>query len=153
MPLKRLHQLHIKTVASDLIRLNVAGKAPILRRRTNGRDLARRQARDCSTIPDLPSPEALPLLKPERLLCRSCRLDLNALQREHPDLGCRAVWCGKTTNLTSRRQDPVAGDDQRHRILRHGLADIARAFRSGAEFLCQGAMVVVRPHPTRRAAA
>src|SRR5215472_10313508 len=80
-------------------------------------------------------PEALPPSKPERLLCRPCRLDVNALQREHADLGRRAAWRGKTTNLTARRQDSVAGDHQRHRILRHGLADIARGFRSGAEFL------------------
>src|SRR5262249_55845952 len=56
------------------------------------------------------SPEALPPLKPERLLCRPCRLDVNALQREHANLGCRAAWRGKTTNLTPCRQDPVAGD-------------------------------------------
>src|SRR5215471_7521344 len=86
------------------------------------------------------SPETLPPLKPERLLYRSRWLDLNALQREHADLGCRAAWRGKTTNLTPRRQNPVAGDHQRHRILRHGLADIARGFRSGGEFLRQGAI-------------
>jgi hypothetical protein len=34
----------------------------------------------------------------------------------------------------------VAGDDQRHRIVRHGLADIARSFRPGAEFLRQSAV-------------
>src|SRR5215813_12495621 len=37
-------------------------------------------------------------------------------------------------------QDPVAGDDQRHGILRHGLANIARSFRSGAKSLGQGAI-------------
>src|SRR5215472_17470817 len=86
------------------------------------------------------SPKTLPPLKPERLLCRPCRLDLNALQREHADLGRRTAWRGKTTSLTPGRQDPVAGDHQRHRILRHGLADIARGFRSSAEFLRQGAI-------------
>src|SRR5215472_15106317 len=84
------------------------------------------------------SPKALPPLKPERLLCRPCRLDVNALQREHADLGRRAAWRGKTTNLTPCRQDSVAGDHQRHGVLRHGLADIARGFRSGAELLRQG---------------
>ena len=44
------------------------------------------------------------------------------------------------TNLAACRQDPVAGDDQRDRIVGHGLADIARSFRSGAEFLRQGAV-------------
>ena len=34
------------------------------------------------------------------------------------------------------RQDPVAGDDQGHRIPGHGFADIARGFRPGAELLC-----------------
>jgi hypothetical protein len=34
----------------------------------------------------------------------------------------------------------LAGDDQRHRILRHGLANIARGFRSGPEFLRQSAI-------------
>jgi hypothetical protein len=34
----------------------------------------------------------------------------------------------------------VAGDDQRHRVLRHGLANIAGSFRSGAEFLRQRAI-------------
>jgi len=44
------------------------------------------------------------------------------------------------TNLAACRQDPVAGDDQRDRIVGHGLADIARSFRSGAEFLRQSAI-------------
>jgi len=65
---------------------------------------------------------------------------MNPLQRKHADLGCRAAWGGKTTNLAACRQDPVAGDNQRHRILRHGLANIARGFRSGAEFLRQSAI-------------
>ena len=34
----------------------------------------------------------------------------------------------------------LAGDDQRHRIVRHGLTDIARSFRSGTEFLRQSAI-------------
>ena len=65
---------------------------------------------------------------------------MNALQREHADLGRRAAWYRKTANLAACRQDPVAGDDQRHRILCHGLANIARGFRSGAEFLRQSAV-------------
>src|SRR5262249_6256327 len=75
-----------------------------------------------------------------RLLCRWRGLQVNALQREHAGLGRQAAWRGKSADLTPRRQDPVAGDDQRHRILRHGLADIARGFRSGAEFLREGAV-------------
>jgi hypothetical protein len=39
---------------------------------------------------------------------------MNALQREHADLGRRAAWRGKTTNLTAGRQDPQP-DDLRHR--------------------------------------
>ena len=65
---------------------------------------------------------------------------MNPLQREHADLGRRAAWRGETTNLAACRQDPVAGDDQRHRIVRHGLTDIARSFRSGTEFLRQSAI-------------
>src|SRR5262249_30600284 len=74
------------------------------------------------------------------LLCPPCRLDVNTLQREHADLGRRAAWRGKTTNLTPCRQDSVAGDDQRDRILCHGLANITRGFGSGAELLGQGAI-------------
>jgi hypothetical protein len=65
---------------------------------------------------------------------------MNALQREHADLGRRAAWSGKTANLTAGRQDPVAGDDQRHRIPGHGLTDIARSFWPGAKLLRQGAI-------------
>ena len=65
---------------------------------------------------------------------------MNALQREHADLGRRAAWCGKTTNLTAGREDPVAGDDQRHRIPGHGLTDIAGGFWPGTEFIRQSAI-------------
>jgi hypothetical protein len=34
----------------------------------------------------------------------------------------------------------LAGDDQRHRIVRDGMIDIARSFRSGTEFLRQSAI-------------
>jgi hypothetical protein len=86
------------------------------------------------------------------LLRRWGWLDVNAFQSKHADLGRRAAWRGKTTNLTPCRQDPVAGDDQRHRILRHGLADIACGFGSGAEFLGQGAISCRAPpsDPSRR---
>jgi hypothetical protein len=43
------------------------------------------------------------------LLRRAGRLDMNALQLEHADLGRRAARRGKTTNLAAGRQDPVAG--------------------------------------------
>src|SRR6516164_909313 len=34
----------------------------------------------------------------------------------------------------------LAGDDQRHRIVRDGMIDIARSFRPGTEFLRQSAI-------------
>src|SRR5271166_4781417 len=67
-------------------------------------------------------------------------LDMNALQLEHADLGRRTAGCGKTANLAAGRQHPVAGDDQRHWIVGHGLADIARGLRPGTEFLRQSAV-------------
>src|SRR5438876_8261962 len=42
--------------------------------------------------------------------------------------------------LPPARQDPVAGDDQGHRIPGHSLADVARGFWPGAEFLRQGSV-------------
>ena len=59
---------------------------------------------------------------------------------EHARLGDRAARCGKTTDLAARRQHTVAGDDQRHRVSGHGLADITRGFRPRAKFLRQGAI-------------
>jgi hypothetical protein len=67
----------------------------------------------------------------KRLLCRWRWPDMNALQREHASLGCRTAWRGKTANLAACRQDPVARDDQGHRITRHGPANITGGFRSG----------------------
>src|SRR5207249_4891096 len=75
-----------------------------------------------------------PNLETKRLLSRLRRLDVNALQLEQADLGRRAARRRKTTGLTARRQDPVAGDDQRHRIVGHGLPDIACGLWPGAEF-------------------
>jgi hypothetical protein len=62
------------------------------------------------------------------------------------------VYRGKTTNLTAGREDPVAGDDQRHRIPGHGLTDIARRFWPSAEPLCQSAIArrVAPSDPSRR---
>lgn len=65
---------------------------------------------------------------------------MNALQFEHADLGRRAAWRGKTANLPAGCQDPVAGDDERHRIPGHRLTDIARRLWPGAEFLRHGAI-------------
>src|SRR5262249_62332392 len=64
--------------------------------------------------------EGLAASKPERLLCRWRRLQVNALQRKHPDLGRRAAWRGKSADPPACRQAPAAGDDQRHPILRPG---------------------------------
>src|SRR6202045_2767645 len=93
-----------------------------------------------------------PGLEPKRLLSRLRRLDMNAFQLEHADLGRRAAWRGKTTNLAAGRQDPVAGDDQRHRVLCHRLTDIARGLWPGAEFLRQSAISgrVAPSNPPRR---
>src|SRR5207247_4926771 len=65
---------------------------------------------------------------------------MNALQLEHADLRHRAAWRGKAANLTTGRQDPVAGDDQRHRIVGHGLTDIARGLWPHAELVRQSAI-------------
>ena len=83
---------------------------------------------------------------------RSRRLEINALQREHADLGRRAARRGKTANLTAGRQDPVAGNKQRDRIFGHRLTDIARSLWPGAEFLRQSAIgrCVAPSDPPRR---
>jgi hypothetical protein len=46
----------------------------------------------------------------------------------------------KPDDLAACRQNPVTGDDQRHRVSGHGLTDIARGFRPGAEFFRQRAI-------------
>src|SRR6202011_3453511 len=93
-----------------------------------------------------------PGLEPKRLLSRLQWLEMNALQLEHADLGRRAARRGKTANLTAGRQDPVAGDDQRHRIPDHGLTDVARSFLPGAQLLRQSAIgrCVAPSDPPRR---
>src|SRR6266436_3910248 len=78
--------------------------------------------------------------EPKRLLSRWWRLEINALQREHADLGRRAARRGKTANLTAGRQESVAGNKQRDRIFGHRLTDIARSLWPGAEFLRQSAI-------------
>jgi hypothetical protein len=65
---------------------------------------------------------------------------VNALQLKHADLGRRTARRGKTTNLTAGRQNPVTGDDQRHRIPGHGLTDIARGLRPGTKLIRQSAI-------------
>ena len=71
---------------------------------------------------------------------------MNALQLEHADLSRRAAWRGKTTDLAAGRQDPVAGDDQRHRILGHGFTDVARGLIlvEGAVPGAKGGWITVR---------
>ena len=89
-------------------------------------------------------PELLVYLAPrskrERSLSRSRGRDVNALQLKHADFSRRATRRGKTTNLTAGRQNPVTGDDQRHRIPSHGSTDIARGLRPGTEFIRQSAI-------------
>ena len=65
---------------------------------------------------------------------------MNAFQCEHARLRGRAPWCGKAADFAARRQDSVARNDQRDRVLRHRLTDIARGLRPGAEFLGQRAI-------------
>src|SRR5690242_7442288 len=76
----------------------------------------------------------------KRSLSRLRRLDMNPLEREHAQLGRGAARCGKAADLAARCQDAMARDDQRHRVLGHGLTDIARSLRPGPQFLCQGAV-------------
>src|SRR5882724_13295226 len=76
-----------------------------------------------------------PGLESEGPLRRLRRLDADALQLEHANLGRRAARRGEAPDLAAGRQDPVAGDDQGHRILGHGLADIARGLVPGPERL------------------
>ena len=80
------------------------------------------------------------LLEPKRSLDRSRWRNMNAFQLEHADLGHRAAWRGKTIDLTASRQHPVAWNDQRHRVFRHGLTNIARSLRPSADFLRQSAI-------------
>ena len=65
---------------------------------------------------------------------------MNTFEFEHADLGGRAAWRGKAAHLAAGSQDPMARDDQRHRIFGHGLADISRRFWAGAELFCQCAI-------------
>lgn len=65
---------------------------------------------------------------------------MNTLQFEHTDLRSRAPRRRKAADFAASRQYAMARDDQRHRILGHGFADIASGFRSGAEFLGQRAV-------------
>ena len=65
---------------------------------------------------------------------------MNALQLEHANLGRRTARRGKTANLAAGCQDPVTGNDQRHRIPGHGLTDIARGLPPGTQFICQSAI-------------
>src|SRR3984893_10920520 len=79
-------------------------------------------------------------LKPKRLLNGSWRLDMNTLELEHAHLGRRAARRRKATDLAAGRQDPVARNDQRHRIVGHGFTDVARGLWPGANLLCQSAI-------------
>ena len=114
--------------------------APVLRHRLQEEGFAERARAGLLDDPASAVAGGLAASKPERLLCRWRRLQVNPLQREYTDLGRRATWRGKSADLPICRQDPVAGNDQRHRIRRHSLADIARGFRSGAEFPREGAV-------------
>src|SRR5580698_4413080 len=76
----------------------------------------------------------------QRTLSRWWRLDMNTLQLEHSELGGRAARRGKTTNLAASCQDPVARDDQRDRVLGHGLTHIARGFWPRTQLLGQRAI-------------
>ena len=72
--------------------------------------------------------------------CRRPTTGLNTARTCCADLRSRALWRGKAADFAAGRQYEMAGDDQRHRIFGHSLADIARGFRSGAEFFRQCAV-------------
>ena len=64
----------------------------------------------------------------------------NALHFEHAHLRFRAAGRREAANLAARGQHPVAGNDQRGRILGHRLADSARRFAARADLLRQRAV-------------
>ena len=66
--------------------------------------------------------------------------DLDAFQAEHPDLGCRASRSRKPANLAAGGQDPVTGNDQRDRISRHGLTNVARSLWPATQLPGEGAI-------------
>lgn len=76
--------------------------------------------------------------------------DVDTFQGQHALFGHRTARRGEAANPAAGGQYAVAGDDQRHRVPRHRLADVARGFRPGAEFLRQRA-VGGRPAPAERA--
>src|SRR5579883_3460962 len=98
--------------------------------------LASAAAPDMSPVSEL----RLPYSESERPLGGCWRRDMNALELEHADLGRRAPWRRKAADPAAGSQDPVAGDDQRHRILGHRLADIAGGLGPGAKLLRDGAI-------------
>src|SRR5262245_16969958 len=73
-------------------------------------------------------------------LRRGWRRERNAFQRKHAPLGAGAAGCRKAAKLAAGRQNAVTGNNQRHRIMGHGLTDVARSLRSGAELLGQRAV-------------
>ena len=65
-------------------------------------------------------------LEAERLLRGGRRPDPHAFERQHLLLGRRAARRGEAADLAARRQDAMAGNDQRHRIGPERLAGLAR---------------------------
>src|SRR6185295_1744606 len=63
-----------------------------------------------------------------------------AFQLEHPLFGRRAAGCGEAAELAAGREHPMARNDQRHRILRHRLADAASNFGSRADLFRERAV-------------
>ena len=59
-------------------------------------------------------------------------LDLNALEFEHTALGSRPARGGEAADPVARRKDPVARNDQGHRIACHRLTDFARTRRAAS---------------------
>src|ERR1700733_5829587 len=69
-------------------------------------------------------------LQSQRLLRRLGRAEMDALQFEHLDLRGRSAGSRETADLTAGGEHAVAWNDERHRIFRHRLTDIARGFPS-----------------------
>src|SRR5580704_6650147 len=74
-------------------------------------------------------------LKRQHPLRWPLRLEIDPLQFEHTALRRRAAGCREAADLAAGRQDAVAGDDERDRVLRHRLTDVAGALRPHAKLV------------------
>ena len=100
----------------------------------------------------LPLPEPTLLPKRKGQLVSFDGLDLNALKFEHTALGSRPAWGGEAADPVACRKDPVARNDQWHRVACHRLTNVACRLRPRAKLLCQCSIGgrVSPSNPTRR---